>query len=545
MPVIDKSQHTICIIGGGIAGCSAAVKLADEGYKVILLESRSSLLAGSSDDTPCRLGLGFHYPDLKTAIRYLQDTINFVRTYKDVVPDLRVGIDNIKDQLLSPLCRGRYFITQNSLFEEEEIFAVYRKLKEEYARLVSLDPANAVFGPPEKFYTRLAVSAYADVVNLDEVYLAIETAEQTLNWPAFKAYLINRISQHPNIDVRYNAEVTKIVPDDHQLNKFSVHYKNATNLNSLPSTADAVLDDEIAAVEANITINSAWNNIDAINKESGIPVDLNSRTHRVKVIIEVQLPESLKNANSMFFCFGPHCSLTNVDNGKGWLTYEPVTNIHSSNELLLPSELERLVQGLATPEEKEDYGKKILAGAEQYIPLLKDAKSLNAKFGVVITPGSNADITSKESPIHIRNELGIRVHGYGSIDFPSMKLLFCLEGRDVVYELVVNHINAVALLQEMVQELSTEADHNYLKTVVMQLIQLTKDMLPEYNESTKQVVNQVADVAKAKKELMTAIEIKRQSAKAAAAVAVAKSAFFQSAAGVAAYTASTLPQSGL
>jgi len=39
---------------------------------------------------------------------------------------------------------------------------------------------------------------------------------------------------------------------------------------------------------------------------------------------------------------------------------------------------------------------------------------------------------NKDSPIYTHNELDIRVDGYGRLDNPSMKLLFCLENQEIV-----------------------------------------------------------------------------------------------------------------
>src|SRR4051812_27843640 len=36
----EKVDADICVIGGGIAGCSAALQLAERGYRVVLLEAR-------------------------------------------------------------------------------------------------------------------------------------------------------------------------------------------------------------------------------------------------------------------------------------------------------------------------------------------------------------------------------------------------------------------------------------------------------------------------------------------------------------------------
>lgn len=69
MIVNSKQNKTISIIGGGIGGCCTALEMAKTGrYKINIFEKRSELMRESSDATPGRMGLGFHYADKKTAI---------------------------------------------------------------------------------------------------------------------------------------------------------------------------------------------------------------------------------------------------------------------------------------------------------------------------------------------------------------------------------------------------------------------------------------------------------------------------------------------
>src|SRR5262245_21686282 len=39
-PLTEEAEADVCIVGGGIAGCSTALHLAERGYKVVLLEAQ-------------------------------------------------------------------------------------------------------------------------------------------------------------------------------------------------------------------------------------------------------------------------------------------------------------------------------------------------------------------------------------------------------------------------------------------------------------------------------------------------------------------------
>lgn len=462
----------IVVIGGGIAGCAAALKLADAGHQVTLLEGRDELLAGSSDDTPCRLGLGFHYLDFDTACKYLRASIRVVRTFRGEI-NLRLGEEK---ELNDPLRRGRYFVvpTKINLFNTIKILEFYEQLKDEYARLVGEDPKNEVFGPPAEFYKELAVDEYKDDVNTQKVFAGIETAEHVLNWPDFREYYSKLVEQHDNITVRTGIEVDKIEYD----NQCSAHKVIAKT-----KTGD---DCEFLGTDI---VNSSWQNIEAIEQKSGSYVAPKPRTNRVKVIISVNLPEGFENKNSMFFCFGAHCSFTNVGNNIGWITYEPVTNVATSTGLVLPEELQRLVAGNASEKEKLEYGRRILDGVASYIPAfaaVQDKDIVSTKFGVVRTEGTSADINSPESKIHKRDKLGVTSNANGRIQNPAMKLLYFLENADVVNALITQHEVARELATRITEQVLPNLDGDrHLKAAVKSNVIEALSAFPNPNNDTE------------------------------------------------------------
>ena len=71
IPGYHDTMAQVVIIGGGIGGCMAALALAQAGCKVLLLEKNADLLSGTSNMTPGRMGLGFHYTHAETGLLYL------------------------------------------------------------------------------------------------------------------------------------------------------------------------------------------------------------------------------------------------------------------------------------------------------------------------------------------------------------------------------------------------------------------------------------------------------------------------------------------
>ena len=198
----------IAILGGGIGGCMAALRLSENfpDSEIMIFEKNNDLLLGTSNCTPGRMGLGFHYVHPHSAITYLRQTIDFVKYYQSC-PHLMVGQEFPEDNFLR---NGRYFIVKESLFPTRQILKTYEALTKEYAELVKRDRKNELFGSPSQFYRFLEPREYENDINLELVDIAIETHEHLLNWPYFRKFLLDEITTHKNIKVLTKIEVQDI-----------------------------------------------------------------------------------------------------------------------------------------------------------------------------------------------------------------------------------------------------------------------------------------------------------------------------------------------
>ena len=159
------------------------------------------------------------------------------------------------------------------------------------------------------------------------------------------------------------------------------------------------------------------------------------RTNRIKVLAEVELPDSLKDKPCMFFAIGPFCMFSNMQNGRGLMTYALETNYIQSKELALtPEEEAKLHQGF-TPEETQTIGQKIIDGVAEFIPAMKDAKLVGIRGGVVKTYG-DVDLCDPNSDFHKRRELGIQEMTIDALEISSMKLLYGEENAEQAVQLL-------------------------------------------------------------------------------------------------------------
>ncbi len=129
MPNSDKKRKTIGIIGAGAMGVAAALEISEQFpdlFDVVIYETHCDILQGSSGGTPGRMGLGYHYADLETALKYLEYTIGFIKRFPKSIRN-----DDLE---------GRYFITRDSLVDPGYLLKIYSQISESYNEIAKKDP---------------------------------------------------------------------------------------------------------------------------------------------------------------------------------------------------------------------------------------------------------------------------------------------------------------------------------------------------------------------------------------------------------------------
>ncbi|MBY0544337.1 MAG: FAD-dependent oxidoreductase [Gammaproteobacteria bacterium] len=259
------------IIGGGIGGVSAAIESAKTGrYRVTLLEKNESVLRGTSNATPGRMGLGFHYVHKETALMYLRETVAFARHYIAEVNafgqsrgdgGLRIGEFEEESHYLR---KGQYFITRDSLYSKEKILETYDAIKEEYSFLCETDHENKLFGEPDNIYRIMDPSEYKDSVNNELIICGIETSEHLLNWPLFRDYLEQELIKY-NVSVKCKHEVESF-ESSIETQKRVVVAKNTSKIKMA-----------LERIEADIIINASWQNVESLTAKAGLQLPTSKR----------------------------------------------------------------------------------------------------------------------------------------------------------------------------------------------------------------------------------------------------------------------------
>lgn len=127
---------TVGILGGGVAGATVALRLADLGINTLLIEASDGLLNGPPI---CHLHAGGNlYREISDiqCLTLLRQSIDSVRAYPHSI--------NRRPTVIA--------IPTSDAGDANALLPRLKQVAKEYQRLVTLDPANKVLGEPEDYY---------------------------------------------------------------------------------------------------------------------------------------------------------------------------------------------------------------------------------------------------------------------------------------------------------------------------------------------------------------------------------------------------------
>lgn len=211
------SSTSIVIIGGGVAGATAAVHLSEIGQNVTLIERGASLVSGPPI---CHLHAGGNlYREISTeqCIELLEQSIETVRLYPQTI--------NRRPTLIA--------VPISDPGSVDEVESRLQTIRDCYQTLVDRDPANQVLGAPQDYYrcfskeelqalaTRTQPEApnsvedwvipFAQHADLDALKYPV-VAVQEHGWSVFRLAASAKLTlaAHPNCQLLTSCEVTDL-----------------------------------------------------------------------------------------------------------------------------------------------------------------------------------------------------------------------------------------------------------------------------------------------------------------------------------------------
>ena len=441
---IGDNKIDVIVAGAGVAGVFSALELLKTypSVRVKIIEQKEKILSGTSANTPGRMGLGYHYKDLTTAINYMRNTLVFMKKYHDCF---------IEDESKPNLENGRYFILKDSIVDPQDLISTYDKLSLEFERLWMSDPeVQKLFPGTCHLHRAIPPSEYSEYVDPKIVHLAIETREKLLDWNRFEKKVLAELSEfieNERVEILNSTEVLGVAYNKDASFEVKLEKKTSEGKIKIYQTAD-------------FFINATWQNIELLNKKFNISTI--KWTSRMKLLAEVSIPDSMTDAHSMFFCLGPFAMFSNMglkkdpqdsskDSSIARITYANVTNHSHYPSDEMPDFYRRLLEKDLSEDEMKylnEKGKEIIDGVAKYIPKMSDSSLIRVLPGIVKSVGG-VDINDPNSDFHNRREEGIQIVHGDYYNIASIKLFYCV----VIGKTMVETFERVIVAKKLIDNL--------------------------------------------------------------------------------------------
>lgn len=166
-------KYDVVIIGAGIYGLHASLNEIYRDKKILVIEKEDSILTRASSINQARLHNGYHYP------RSVQTAKSSAKYFKKFYQDYNFAINS--------KFRSIYAIANENSYTSKEDF-------EKFCKEVNIP------------FQQIDSSMYFNNGLISATY---ETEEYVYDINLIKKYYINKISKHPNIEIRYNTYIKK------------------------------------------------------------------------------------------------------------------------------------------------------------------------------------------------------------------------------------------------------------------------------------------------------------------------------------------------
>jgi glycine/D-amino acid oxidase-like deaminating enzyme len=416
------ASKAACIIGGGVAGVTAALELTARGYAVDILEAGPRLFDGVSTRQSHREHLGHHYPgdpSGRTAKLCMQGALAFERRYPGFTsgerPWFNFVVRGCDDPAAPPWERS-------SIVSAAEYRGYCDTLRALYTQLLA-EERDVPFGPAPAFCRVLDERDYAHLVAPARVALGVASPERVILTERFVAHLARRVRNEPAITVRTGHRVIGAEPRGGGY-RLAVREAGASRALDYPQV-----------------INATWSHAPLLDEAVGAPAVRS--TIRLRLITHVDLPGVLAGEPSLFFTLGAFGNYTNLGRtsrsaAEAAVFYVPVCDAGSTTEREIPADWKALIADGLGPARARDIGHEVIRGMARFVPALASARLHETRVGTVITRG-DADIWDRESAVHRRDEAGVESVAPGWHSVNVAKLTYCVWVADAVADAVQRH----------------------------------------------------------------------------------------------------------
>lgn len=379
----NTRKTPVAILGAGLAGCVAALELAQAGQPVTLIDRMPRPMMGASRHNEGKLHFGYVYAadrKLETHRLLSEGSLGFLGTLVRLTGFPRDGF-TVSDTFT-------YIVPRDSARTTDEIAAYFATVDDSLAEL------SHRMGLPQLARCTLAATEYRKTHYGDRVLAAFHTPEIAVDPGRVADVVAAAVYAHPLITFLGGWTVRDVSPAGSS--GFRIR---------MTSQSDATEMTELSAAGA---INALWEDRLRIDDMIGLRSDL-PWSQRWKATVMIQVPPGSVTLPSTTALVGPYGDFVLYGKARIYVSWYPACRL-SMSTTASPDQIRALVDAA----DHEDIRVRSLQALSDLIPGVLDLLTCKDKTtvgGGFIMAVGDSDIDDRKSGLHERHQIGVEQKG--------------------------------------------------------------------------------------------------------------------------------------
>jgi FAD dependent oxidoreductase len=367
----------VAVLGAGIMGCCAAVRLARAGCTVTLVDQATAPMRGASRWNEGKIHLGFLYardPSGRTAAELLPGGLAFKALVEELIDSSIAPAVTANDDI--------YLVHPQSVVDADSMEQYFRLLE---SRLSASAQAANYLAPLTKV-ERLDDRALGNLADAS-VAAGFRVPERSVNTIWLADRLTGAVAAEPRIRLVMGTRVSRVSPG-------TAPWSGPWRLDCRPQ-----IDEEF-----DVVVNALWEGLLAIDGSVGLEPE-QEWSHRFRLALFIRTRRKV-HLPSAVLATGPFGDVKNYDGYNFYVSWYPAGLVASGEDIEPPANFPLPPDELVIA--------RTLAGIQRYLPRMSEvtdaATDVRVAGGWVFAlgRGSLADVAST---LHRRDRFGIRNRG--------------------------------------------------------------------------------------------------------------------------------------
>jgi len=397
------ASDSIAIIGAGLAGCCAALELAQRGHRVTLMEQDSVPMNRASLRNEGKVHLGLIYANdrtLATARLQLRAALRFRPLLERWLGDRvqRIGVSTPFD----------YLVARDSLLGPVQLGEFYAQVEAMYRAEIEADASLDYLGlRPERLACALGPGEVPAAFAGHMMQGAFRTQERAIDTDDLAAAVREAVAAQ--------AVGGKAVAGGGGIELLTGHQVSGVERAGDELVITGQVRGEALCVRAAHVINASWERRMGIDRTMGI-VPRPGALHRLKYRVICRTPGALEGCPSITIVIGRYGDVVIRPNGTAYLSWYPAGLQGWAPGVEPPRDWDAACRGEPAADVAARVAEATVAALAQWVPALATAEVLQVDAGAIVADGQT-DVDDAASGLHARVKSGVMSQGnYHSVD---------------------------------------------------------------------------------------------------------------------------------